>query len=407
MEKKDWSILFAIAILLLALGTTLFFIAQRKKQVSLQLFNTRIERIDGYIRDGNRSKALEEILDLADKDLSASSYIRLLKRVWEESFPGYGRDYELLAELSAKAHSQYPGSAELRALASYSLLRTGSEVEAARIFFEDPPPADRWDALRKELSLYLPPEQKDETSTGIADLGMDSDPEVFIDFYSDTGNPGFLTNALLVELRRGRIDDAYRLAQRYRNEKLPGKLLLFLHYDAGQWDGALELLERYPQMFPKEEHLLLTADIYMRQGDYEAARDVYWRLMPSFDALYNTLYIDLVQGKNDPMEMIDRWWNEETPGEGRMIELAELLLAEGDPESAEQLLDRLDAGKERAAAVSLLRERSRERINPARYSSLLWTLLYQEEEEKYAVHLSWFLMGIGDAAGLHNLIEYG
>jgi tetratricopeptide (TPR) repeat protein len=456
MNKKDRTLTAGIAVLSLLLVLTLVFIFQEKKKSSLQQENLELQRIDELLSGGYGEDASRAVRDLAKKDLSAVSYIRLLKRAYRlAAFEG---NQELLFETAEKAYQKYPSGRGIAAVYIYTLLRRGEHERAMRILNDAELDEERWKSLIREVRLYGTSERavsgtKREREEGLARLSRESGAERFLELYKQTGSIGFLQDAVLLLLEEGKVEAAYRLAS---DKALPQRLLFYISYDAGDWPRALHILTEHPRIFPSGEGAFLRADVLMRMERYGEAADIYRAVLKESlpesgqssekeRALFNLVWIDITEDgrlgrlteeflpgsgtgfirKNDEknssgsVPLKDKYREKTGPEkEGEdgvptvlssvnsdlLLELAELMIAHKLTAEAEYFMTLAAGSSVESTKYRFLEENLNNRINPERYTSLLWRMA---ERPEYAAHLGWFLLGMEDLAGLQSLVDFG
>ncbi len=411
MTKKDvWLILSVIALALL-LALTLAAILEEKKSTSALQEAERIEAIDNLISKGAEKAAEESIGDLAAKDLSAASFLRLIKRAWQIS--RRNDSYEVYNRVTAAAVAAYPARGDLNALRIYGLLRSGQTSEAAELLSDSEIDTDDWAKLTAEAGLYTHDSAKPD---GYA-LSRQSDPNDFFDMYEQTGSYGFFLDGLLLLLEQGRVNSAYAaVIEEDLQQELPPAFMFQLSYDAEHWQAAEDILSKHPQMFSRTEFLFISADMHMFRREYKRAAELYSTILESplelpahhkSQALLNLLYTyeKTEQKIPDEINELIRQTSAEDPNDSALL-FAGYFLANNEPSRAQEILDISAGSDERSILRQVLREETGATVNPERYKSLLWRLVYRTEDENYAQYLAWFLIGIEDIEGLQSVIQH-
>ena len=411
MNKKDVWLTAAIIAIALMLVFTIATILDHKKSTTALQEARRIEEIDSLITKGATKAAEDSIIELSAKDLSAASYIRLIKRAWQIS--RWRDSYEIYNRVTSAAANTYPARGDVNALRIYGLLRSGRTAEAARILAESEIDESEWSKISAEAGLYLRDTAKPEGYS----LSQQSDPQDFIEMYEKTGSYGFLLDGLLLMLEQGKIDSAYALVDEEElQQKLPADFMFQLSFDAEYWQEAENILSNHPQMFSKIEYLFLSADLEMFRRDLNKAAKLYTTILETdleltphlkSRALLNLIYSyeQLDQDiPSDIMAMI-RQVSTADPEESALL-FAGYFLANNDTSRAQEILDVSTVSDDQSILRQVIREETRDAVNPERYKSLLWRLVYRTEDEKYARHLAWFLIGIEDIEGLRTLVEH-
>ena len=417
MQKSESVLVISIIFVSVLLVFTIAYIFQIEKKTTLREESTEIAWIDRYIQNGYLQEAEKKILDLSRKDLSASSHIRLLKRAWQLTGSRSGDSPDspdivsgvLLEKTAENAYKSYPARQDIAAVYLYALLRGNKIDEAQRVYAESEIERAMWPHITDEMQLHS---GKESDKVGqMLKLSRNSDAADFIGTYRATGGSGFLLDAVLLLLEAGDLQQAYALMNENTSDRFSPQFRFFLAYDSGHWENALQILEKYPQLFPKREEQLLKADLLMRRGLYNAARDVYRGASSAADttdwtAAYNLIYLDLHDdgSVNDSQseEILEWAAGKNTPV---IMDIAGLLMAYGQADAVQNLLGGYLQGEVRPE-ITLLEESAKETVNPERYSSILWRMASQEESPKYAVHLAWFLLGLEDYSELQSLIDY-
>jgi len=410
MNKKDGWLIVAIIVIAAMLIVTVTLILEQKKSTDALQESAYISEIDSLISKGALETAEESILELARKDLSAASYIRLLKRAY--SISRHTTSYSLFNSVTGTALAAYPARTDLAALRIYGLLRTDRVQSAVEVYNSRDLESDEWPRISSEVSLY------GESSTSEQVLSEKSEAEDFLRMYQKTESYGFLLDGLLILLREGKVQSAYSTAVEDNNlSELPPEFAFLLLFDSKHWPQAEDVLDRYPQLYSKVEYLFLTADVYMFQQKMEKASTIYKNLLLNnrrmqttykSRALLNLLYIHDTQNRELPGEFVEKISQvaKEDPEHSALL-FAGYYLSRNRPDRAQNLLNISAETGEQNLMRQIIQEETGETVNPERYKALLWRLVYRTEKEKYAQYLAWFLLGIEDIGGLESLVEYG
>ncbi|MDZ7793302.1 MAG: hypothetical protein U5P10_06295 [Spirochaetia bacterium] len=408
MNKKDLWLLAAIVVIAVMLGLTLTTILQQKKSTSAIQEADKIAEIDRLLANGIEQTAVENIETLARKDLSAASYIRLIKRARQIS--RRSTNYDLYNYVSRAALEAYPARGDLNALRIYGLLREGRTEAAADIYNESEIETEDWPDLTSEISLYV-----ETSATGKEDaLSKKSTAEDFLGMYRKTGSYGFLLDAVLLLLRRGEVQSAYStVTEEAELETLPPDFMFFLAFDAAKWQHAQSVLAVQPQIFNKIEYQFLKADIFMHQNQLYMAAELYENLLEKeiqltttqkSRALLNLLYIYDTLEKPIPSSIMQLVMDISTEDpENSALLFAGYFLSHNNTDRAQKILDISAKGSQESVLRQVIQEGTAQRVNPERYKSLLWRLVYRTDQERYAQYLAWFLIGIEDIQGLKSL----
>ncbi len=424
MKKKDLVLLLLILILAAALVFTLLYIREVKQERISESYVELLRQIDGYLSEGYSRKAAENILRLAETDVSAATYLQLLKRA--HALTEQGEGFETFVTVAELGREDFPARGDIAALLVYGYLRTDNAKKAEEVAQESKIRDPRWSPILAESAIvngtFLSMEQVGEDVGESRDLYrrvMESeDPEIFEEAWRRTGASAFLLDAVLLELLRGGIYEASELLQGLPRDS-HAKLRFFVAYDGERWRRAEALLGQIPTgngpaEIPRREKLMLEADLALRRGDHSKAAGLYERFVSEYpgytwSSYYNLAYIrysDAQEGKAFGEEFMEGLVSSAAEGSGRILDLAELMLAFGDTQSAEYVLSRIPEEPESAPHLRLLREKTKRRVNPERYKSLLRVLVNRSGGERYAAHLAWFLIGVEDYDSLEELISY-
>jgi hypothetical protein len=411
MNNKDVWLTFAILVIALILAFTIVTILQKQKSTDALQESARLQAIDRLLSKGATKAAEESIIKLAAKDLSAASYIRLIKRTWQIS--ASTDSYELYNRVTAAAAKAYPARSDVKALRVYGFLRSGKQSEAADILASSEIETEKWPKISAEAGLYFQDSTKPEAYT----LSQQSAPDEFLRMYTQTGSYGFLLDGLLLMLQQGKIDSAYATAAEEKAlSELPTEFVFQLFFDAEYWQEAEKVLTQHPQIYSKTEYLLLSADLLMYRRRFNQATEVYKSVLESTSelstylksrALLNLVYIYEKLDQPAPaniMKMITQVSIEDP--ENSALLFAGYFLAHEDTAKAQELLNVSASSGEQSMLRQIIAEETNTTVNPERYKSLLWRLVYRTEEAKYAQFLAWFLIGIEDIEGLQSLIQH-
>lgn len=415
MNKTDLVLLVAVLVVALALGATIFFIVQAREERVVQSSKEIIEEIDSQLERGYMNQARDTMERLARSDVSAATYLMLLKRA--DILRKQTESWELFLEIARRGHEGYPGRTDLYALYIYALLRSDQQDRAVKLAAERSVEGERWADLREELSLYLKREDAGEKRAEGAKQELyqslqSESPELFFRLYRTTGNSGFLLDAALLAARNGSLPRAWEMLQNephlLRNHP---QLAFFLALDAGRPEQARQLLDRFPGEFPEDERLLLHADLAFRLGETSAAEELCKRIIRehpevSWIPYHNAVYTSLERGAMPADELLLP--NEEFGGSRGeyLLNVAQLLIAYDRPDEAQRVLRSDETIADDATEYQLVMERTRETVNPERYKALLRMMVNRDGGQKYAMHLAWFYLGIEDYKGLAELLDY-
>lgn len=424
MRKKDLVLVVLILVTAAALSVTLFYIKNlRESRISVSHFDT-LREIDRNLADGYVDRAEDSIISLSHKSVSAATYLQLLKRAYRIAEE---RDsYTTFLRVARRGHKEYPAREDIAAMLVFAFLREGEGDKAWKTASDTDFSETRWEPLISEAALSAEAlsgedlSEEGDTQT-YAHILSSRDPELFLKAWEASGSEDFLLDAVLLYLQDGQIYRASELVQRLP-EDCCNKLRLFIAMDTRNWRRAREILSRVPtdstpRGLKEEEKLMIGADISLHLDENERAAKQYTRLLEeypdySWKALYNLEYIRYEYGleEDEPDRYKESLYDLAEEDNSRVINVAELMLAYGDTDSAEEFLTRESS---RTASVTegdphitLLQEATKKRINPERYKSLLRVLVNRSEGEKYASHLAWFLTGMEDYSGLEELISY-
>jgi len=197
---------------------------------------------------------------------------------------------------------------------------------------------------------------------------------------------------------------------------LPPDFMFLLAFDAAKWQHAQSMLALHPQLFSKIEYQLLKADIFMYQNQLNRAEELYEKLLKmetqlntnlKSRVLLNLLYIYDTLEKPVPSYIMQFIMDisAEDPEDSALL-FAGYFLSHNNSERAQKVLDASAEASQETILRQVIQEGTAQRVNPERYKSLLWRLVYRTKQEKYARYLAWFLIGIEDIQGLQNLTAH-
>ncbi len=416
MNRKDVWLSVSIILIAILLAMTIAAILYQKKSTSALQEAAYIDEIDSMLSKGATQAAEESVLDLSQKDLSAAHYIRLLKRAWQIS--EQTKSYDTFNKVAQSSTNAYPARDDLHALRIYGLLRSGRKQKAAELFADKPIKDEKWTHIRSEVSLYAKKDLKDNSNELHKKvLTKQSNAEDFLSMYRETGINGFLLDGLLVLLNQGKVSAAHTLVlEKDYFSHLPSGFSFQLSFDAGNWQRAEKILDRNPQFFSKIEYLFLKADVYMHQEKLDNAEKVYTQLLREWPqlriplksrALLNLMYIHDTKGKEIPSEFMEHIKKVATqdPDNSALL-FAGYFLSQNKIQHAQEVLNLSSDSTHQDILRQIIQEETRLTVNPERYKSLLWRLVYRTKQEKYEQYLAWFLLGIEDIDGLRSLVAH-
>ncbi len=417
-----------LLILILAAALTVSLIAIRKikeRRIADSYIST-LQRIDAYLRDGYDDQAKDAIITLAQVDVSAATYLQLLKRSYRLAEKGGG--FETFHAVAGYAYEAYPARKDINALRVYALMRSGLIEEAWEAVKQIDVNDSRWQPVIAEAAMaagkFDELEVTEENTPMYLRTLASRNAEHFEEAWRETGSMSFLLDAVLLRLTEGEVYRAADMAEELYREA-EGKLTLgkyqklrfFIAYDTENWDRAESILPRIPEgedayALTDEQRLMLAADLAMRRREWSKAFRLYRKIASisseySRQARYNRLFLSYEQEDLALDEgSADTAASEAPRAPERVFELAELMLAYDDKRRAEELLTEEIFHASDQTRFGFLKESAKETVNPQRYAALLRVLVNREGGGRYAPHLAWFLMGRENFDSLAKLIFY-
>jgi len=255
-------------------------------------FDSLLAAADASIARGSLSTAADALRVATGVPRAEADQLRLLKRAFQIG-RGSG-DFSLLALLADRALAGNGGSARIRAVAAYALLRTGRVADARRLF----PRAGTGDreVLRGEslLRAGAPWEGSDGLTRDVLALGPSSDPAAFARAGLSAGDKRLSLDAAVLAMQQGRLAQAAAVVRSDLGDSAfdePGGLVL---YDAGAPGEATVRLQRRFATGPSPGPIgFILADIAEDGGDAAGAQQWLLRGLALAPSVSWTPYADL------------------------------------------------------------------------------------------------------------------
>lgn len=263
-KKQSRVIIPAICVILIA-GFFIFFCSQNDDGTSLL---TTLDKVDTSIRTGQTYDALK-LLKKAQKS-AYSSYARI----------GIYRRYMTLGEKKlaektlVKGLKKIPENPELSAVYGHFLLKEDRVSEAIKVTkcLSGTP----YGSLYSECCLRSISKDEYYSNDFVS---------VYLDAYNATENGKWLVNAALPFLRAGDYEGASSLQDDiYKGQN---QFWALVHYDAGNFDLAVENCLIAGQQVLDKSSTALLSDAYVKLGDYDSAEKERSKLISRAQLEYN------------------------------------------------------------------------------------------------------------------------
>ena len=281
------------AALLLCAAGVLSFILLRPSPSHAPGLLTLLEAVDASIAGGYLSTAQASLEGLRTLPSREDDLMRLLKRAHAVS-SGTG-DFTLLADIGSRALAAAPGSAAVRSIAAYGLLRAGRLGDAEKALSPGGSPSDVAALLGGEIALRRGAAWKgsDSLSRDLLKLESDVSPAAFAAAALRTGDDRLSLDAALLAMGQGDVRQAWTLARTRLGDARfdePAGLIL---YDEGDAQAVVRLGQAKMRRPDRADLALVLADATRAIGRTEEAEALMKAALPMAPSLSWTPYADL------------------------------------------------------------------------------------------------------------------
>jgi len=205
-------------------------------------------------------------------------------------------------------------------------------------------PVRAYKAVRTEVYLAAgiqpEPDAIPDTFTDLAALLQSDAPADFMKAARRYLSPALSAEAAVVTARYNGTLEAFRLLDAETIRGYP-ELALFLAYDAHEFDKALDILSDGPPTVDDPALLILKADIYILNGLYRSAGEVYRRCISLYPAYESDVYHNLSRIETDPkaaLDILDKGLDYFPDSSDLILSKISLLLALGREGDAKDML---------------------------------------------------------------------
>jgi tetratricopeptide (TPR) repeat protein len=412
--KKLRPLVITLVIVLIAGGVAAYlFIPGLRGTPTQNEINAILTETDRYLGEGSYRNAEDSLMRVRGEGFSSSTWMSLLDRGVRVS-EGLG-DYTLLLDLSERAVEDLPGNEELWAVHIYALIRRGyyeKGFSSASEHLE----SEEYRTLLYEAALNMNPDRVDPgvfEGSPLAPLAEDAesiDPEPFETLAESLDDPRLYAASAVLWMMSGRSDRAMETAERLERYREYDLLRLYIAFDGGDFETALELLTRLNETgrIQAYEAIMLEADILMNLGHSDRAAAAYRNLIEtqpeaSWIPYLNLSWLAEVRGNEEEAlsHLFDAY--EHFPGKKQVILPYALFLLQQErtDEAADQLEGLLERNPEDEELTLLVHYIRSADTNPQQFRSVLWELYNANSgNEKIAQFFAWYLLGfnaLGDA----------
>jgi tetratricopeptide (TPR) repeat protein len=229
--------------LLCAAGAAVFFLL-RPRPPHRDDLSTLLAPVDAAISAGSLDTARGALENIRLLPSSEEGLLRLLKRA--QLVCSASGDYRLMADLAARAPGTSLGSAEVRAVAAYALLRAGRVAEAEKAASRRRLPPDVGDLLKGEITLRRGRGWKgsDALTRDLIALDGSRDPLAFSAAAVRTGDTRLSLDAALLFMEKGALAEAQQVVQKDLTAAMFDEPAAAISWDSGDSKTALDRLER-------------------------------------------------------------------------------------------------------------------------------------------------------------------
>ncbi len=286
--------IFIISFLFIAFVAGSFILIQLIFRDNDESFNSLIEQADDYIASAYYDFA-KELLNKAYL-LAEGDYYHLivLKRMYLVSRAL--NNWKYLQEYSLLSLEEMPGNKNIIHFASYSSLRNGDISKTWEILTNSGNIQDL-NSLWIELNLKYDNRTEEllEEDKPILTLLLKNDPEIFIEYGVLEKDNRLLIDAALLYMIEGDPGKALNVLENIDGDEY-FELLSFISYDAGYIEQSIKILsKRYFEIFlnSRFDLAVFLADLYLINGDYEQASDLYRQVINRRSGISATSYLNI------------------------------------------------------------------------------------------------------------------
>ncbi|MFW5747336.1 MAG: tetratricopeptide repeat protein [bacterium] len=396
-----------------------FFIPGLRASNTQREINEIIAEADEKVAEGSYRRGEDILRRVRGEKLSSQTWMSLLARGMQIS-EGLD-DYTVLLDLSERAVEDLPGNEELWAVHVYALIKRGYYEKGFSSAAEHLV-SEEYRTLQYEAALKMNPDRVDpgffegSRFAPLAAATESLDPAAFEELASRLDDPRLYAASAVLWMISGEQERAMETAGRLERYREYDLLRLYIAYDGGNFETALELLTRMNETGRIEPYraVMLEADILMSLGHFDRASASYRNLIETQPEASWIPYLNLSwlaeregRGEEALSYLFDAY--EHFPGKKQVILPYALFLLQQNrgAEAAEQLetlQERLsedeDEDEDEGLALLIHYVRSAD-TNPQQFRAVLWELYNAYPgNEKIAQFFTWYLLGfnaLGDA----------
>ncbi len=370
-------------------------LAEANELIGLKQYKKAVETLEDILSHNPNPRSLREYLRLhlavAVKTGSYGTLLDASKKVISRAGdkPTYWR-YRVLAESRGGLH------------------------QAAVVHAEQYLPVRAYKAVRTEVYIAagIPPDPKavPDTFTDPAALLKSDSPADFKKAARKYNSTALSAEAARLTARYNDTVEAFRFLDAETIRGYP-ELALFLAYDAHEFERALDILSDGPLTADDPELLILKADIYILNGLYRSAGEVYKRFISLYPEYESGVYHNLSRIENDPktaLDILDKGLSCFPDSRDLILSKISLLLAHGREGEARDMLASYISEKPGDGYARFLWEyvNAESRV-PDVHASRMW--LYLDSDSAFrgtiAAYTAWFLGAGGRFDDLQLLLD--
>ncbi len=416
--KKRSSLIILLVLILIGGGVAAyFFIPGLGASHTQGEIDEIIAEADEKVAEGSYRSGEDILRRVRGEKLSSQTWMSLLARGMQIS-EGLD-DYTVLLDLSERAVEDLPGNEELWAVYVYALIKRGY-YEKGFSSASEHLMSEEYRTLQYEAALKMNPDRVEPgifEGSRFAPLAADTeslDPAAFDELASRLDDPRLHAASAVLRMISGEQERAMETAERLERYREYDLLRLYIAYDGGDFETALELLTRMNETGRIETYRagMLEADILMSLGHFDRASTSYRNLIETQPETSWIPYLNLswlAERRGDEEEALSYLFDayKHFPGKKQVILPYALFLLQQNrgseaAEKLETLQERLSEDEDEDEGLALLIHYVRSAdTNPQQFRSVLWELYNAHPgNEKIAQFFTWYLLGfnaLGDA----------
>jgi len=381
-----------------------------------------VSQIDALLADadyeislGYYEKALESLEQALRRAMGEYSTLRILKRVYIISYNL--NDFFILNKFAETASENIPGSADLTRIYLYSAIRSEISERALNSLKKQ-----RGNLQYLQVEAYfrgilntLPERKQDPELKKILSIVAQRDPYQLQRLGTELDEPGIHLDAALLWMEEGDPESAFSLVNRHAENPLFREPSIYISYDAGHEEIALEKLQSLNKSVDRADLRIVEADLSFLLDRKEDALRLYQDAITSHPAYSWTPYLNvalIAEGNGDRQtahhfkEMAYQLFPE--VGEVVLAYARSLSVTAATRQQAVEIVQNyLRQREEDYEAQAFLLDLQNTASSPVVYQAALWKLYNQHPESRMLCEqLFLYLLEFNDLSGADSVLRH-